>query len=259
MIIASAVQFKPRLARSSAEVRDNFRRCEGMIYNEVANLGSQIVVFPELAFTGYSFMSPDEAVVASEAWDGSTYRSMQEVAVSLNTYVAWGYIENDRGTLYNAATVIDPNGKAIVRHRKMNLWGNDFLWASPGRKTADVVQTEIGNLSVVICRDLRDKVPNNIPRLASDEPPVFPGMKPSIVAACVNLGKGGFPSTSWMDFAANNSCVLVVANRWGKEEGSIGFTQDFGHGGSAIIDTNWKVHVNGLKFDADCVVSTVLD
>ena len=256
MAILSAVQFRPRLASGPADVADNMRRAEPLIHRAAA-LGSQLVVFPELCMTGYSFLSRDEAGRVCEKPDGPTFRAMRGVALELKAYVAWGYVEyGEGGRLHNSSTMVDPRGNRITSCRKVNLWGNDFLWATPGEEAAEVVRTELGRTSIVVCRDLRDKVPQNIPRTASKEPPLFGGEAVDLVAACVNWGKGGFPSTSWMDFVANNACTLVVANRWGEERNG-SFSQDFGHGGSAVVEKDWTVHTGGLAFGEDCVVTAV--
>ena len=252
-MIISTIQFCPRLATSNADVMDNVRKCEPLLQKAWAT-GSELIVFPELCFTGYSFMSGEQAAKVCEKSNGPTFRAMQSTAIKLNAYIAWGYIESDGRKLYNSASLVSPSGVLISKSRKINLWSTDFLWATPGLEPAQIVETDLGFMSVVICRDLRDKIPSNIPRTAARTPSIFEGKKVDIVAACVNWGKGGFPSTSWMDFASDNGCVIAVANRWGKEEvGS--FTQDFGHGGSAIIEPNWTVHTGGLEFRMDCVVT----
>ena len=237
-----------------AEVGQNYRQCEPLIQH-VARLGSQFVVFPELCFTGYSFLSKDEAARVCEKQDGPTFRFMRGVAQELQAYVSWGYVETDGTNLYNSATLVDPSGIVLTAYRKVNLWGNDFLWATPGLESAPVVETEFGHTSIVVCRDLRNKIPQNIPRVASKSVPLFGGQKLDLVAASVNWGKSGYPSTSWMDFAADQHCILVIANRWGAESGSHGYEQDFGHGGSIIIEPNWKCHTDGINFNSDCVVT----
>jgi hypothetical protein len=60
-----------------------------------------------------------------------------------------------------------------------------------------------------------------------------------------------------MDFVANNGCTLVVANRWGEERNG-SFSQDFGHGGSAVVEKDWTVHTGGLAFGEDCVVTAAI-
>ena len=71
----------------------------------------------------------------------------------------------------------------------------------------------------------------------------------------MNWGKSGYPSPSWMDFVADNKTTLIVANRWGEEEGSNGYKQDFGQGGSIIIEPDWKCHTGGMIFNSNCVVT----
>jgi len=254
MSILSVVQFKPRLATNLADVGDNYRQCEPLI-QQAANLGSQFIVFPELCFTGYSFMNKEEASRVCEKQDGPTFRLMRGIAIELQAYVSWGYIESDGVDLYNSATLIGPNGNLLSGYRKVNLFSNDFLWATPGFTSAPVVQTEFGNTSIVVCRDLRNKIPSNIPRVASSVP-LFGDQKLDLVAACVNWGKSGYPATSWMDFVADNKCILLVSNRWGEEAGSHGYKQDFGHGGSIIIEPSWKCHTGGIQFGKNCLVSS---
>jgi len=203
-------------------------------------------------------MGPDEAIrVAEPAGEGPTARYMRRAAVELHAYISWGFVELLDGKLHNSASIAAPDGSLILTCRKINLWGNDFLWSKPGLEPPAVVQTDLGLVSVVVCRDVRDKIPDNIPRIATKGPPLFEGKRVDLVAMCVNWGKGGFPSTSWMEFVADNRCTAVIANRWGEEENGT-FSQDFGHGGSAIVEPDWTVHTNGLKFNADCVVSVAL-
>jgi len=221
-------------------------------------MGSQLIVCPELFATGYSFLNREQAGMVAERADGPTFRTMRAVAIELKAYVSWGYIEHDHGDLFNAATLVGPDGVLLSQYRKVNLWGNDFLWAKPGLNSAPIVQTELGRMSIVVCRDLRNKIPQNIPRTASKSVPLFDDQPIDIVAASVNWGKGGYPSTSWMDFAVDNGCTLVIANRWGEERNGK-FTQDFGQGGSIIIEKNWTCHTGGASFGEDCVVTGVIE
>lgn len=259
MSIISVIQYKPRMGFCAADVADNFRRCEDLVQT-AWSVGSELIVFPELCLTGYSFISGEAAISVSESWDGKTFKSMRGVATTLKSYVAWGYVESDGSRLYNSATIVSPDGSVVCRYRKLNLWGNDFLWASPGTDPPRVVSTDIGLMSLAICRDIRNVVPALVPRRASDDQgdsggPLYGRERPEIVAACVNWGDGGFPPVKLMDFVASNRCTLAVANRWGVEESSHGFSQDFGLGGSVIIEPDWKVHTSGLEFGKDCVVT----
>lgn len=258
MLLLSAVQFCPTLARNPAEVSNNIRQAESLI-KIAARLGSSMVVLPELAFTGYSFMDYDEACTVSELPEGRTFRAMSALANELGVFIAWGYVECESahsGKLYNAASLCGPEGQLITGYRKLNLWGNDFLWAQSGQQAAEIIDTPFGKVSLAICRDLRNKLPRVVPGLplgpAADRG-LFNGKHVDVVAAPANWGPGGFPSTTWMDFAAENQCVVVVANRWGVEKNA-DFEHNFGPGGSCVIDKSWKVHTSGMKFNKNCVV-----
>lgn len=239
----------PTMAFSRAEVTSNLRRSEALL-NQAGRLGAELIVMPELFATGYSFLSPEQAASVAEGREGPTFRFMAAAAVELEAYLAWGFLEADGSSLYNSSAMVGPDGKLVLASRKMNLWGNDFLWASPGRFPPPVVQTEIGMMSSVVCRDVRNHIPSNLPRNASNK--LFE-TQPDVVALHAAWGKGGFPATQWMDMAADVGCVLAVANRWGLEKNG-DFEQDFGQGGSIIIDRDWTTRTDGLAWGKDCVV-----
>lgn len=256
--ILSAIQFSPRLATCSADVSDNFRRAEPLM-DEAAKRRTSFLVFPELCMTGYTFLNRDQASAVAERFDGPTFDRMSSLARDIDSYVSWGYVEvGEDDRLYNSATMVNPDGEMVTSTRKINLYSTDFLWATPGIEPARVVDTEFGRTSIIICRDIRDQIPANIPRTASDRP-MFLGEKLQLVAACTNWGSGGgYPPTTFMDFVADNQCTMVVADRWGKEKNE-GLSSEFGSGKTVIISADWRVHTGGMIHGQDCVVSQALN
>jgi predicted amidohydrolase len=255
MLIASTIQFAPKLSFSAAEVKENIKKAVPLI-DAAGSQGSELIVLPELAFTGYCFTDPSEAFRVAERQDGYTYQVLKELAESYSAYIAYGFVEAIGDKLYNSCNVISPEGIIIDNYQKTNLWGCDFLWATSGNKAPRIIKTDFGTMSTVICRDIKASIPGNIPRLAAKNTPFFK-KTPNVIAACTNWGKGGFPSNTWMDFAANNQCHLIISNRYGIEKNS-GLEHDFGSGGSIIIEPSWKIHRNGLKFNQDCCVTASL-
>lgn len=259
MFIISTIQFRPNFATCQADVGNNYRMITPLL-NQAIQTGSELIVLPELCLTGYSFLSQEDAAKVAEPFDGKTFRVMRTFAIQANAYVSWGYLEYDPKTnkMYNSATMVSPEGEIVTKYRKINLWGNDHLWATPGSEIAPIVNTKFGETSIIICRDLRDKIPNFIQRFASEgDKKHYDGRQVDLVVASTNWGKGGFPSTTWMEFVAQNKCTLIVANRWGTEfNGS--FSNEFGQGGVAIIESDWKIHIDGIKFSQDCVVTAVI-
>ena len=72
-----------------------------------------LVVFPEMSFTGYNFANPAEALPLSVQQDsGLDFEFARSIARRLQAYVAFGYIEavehqTNQFVLYNSAGVID--------------------------------------------------------------------------------------------------------------------------------------------------------
>ena len=260
MFIISTVQFRPNLATCPADVGNNYRTLTPLL-DQAARTGSELIVLPELCLTGYSFLGQEDAAKVAEPFDGKTFRVMRAFAVQVNAYISWGYPEYDpkTGKMHNSGTMVAPDGEIVTRYRKINFWGSDYLWATPGSEIAPIVNTKFGETSIIICRDLRDKIPIYISRFATEGGKKhYEGRRVDLVAASTNWGKGGFPSSTWMEFTANNKCTLVVANRWGEEFGNHNFSNEFGQGGVVVIESDWKVHIDGIKFNQDCVVTAII-
>lgn len=225
---------------------------------QAAKAGARIVVLPELCTTGYSFMSAAETREFAEVLTDFRPNAnlpptgpcacpsmivMHRIAKASGAFIAWGLVEFDRGSghLYNSQVLMAPDG-TWASYRKVNLWGNDFLWAEAGRANPPVVPTPLGKIGLLVCRDVRDK---------SDKLDSFYEKGDAdIVVFSSNWGKGGFPAVHWMDFAKNNKAALIVANRYGEE-----VNNDFGLGGSCIVTPDGKVSVEGLQWGADCIVT----
>ncbi len=254
--ILAAVQSCPRFATSPADVTDNFRRAAPLL-KKAASLGASLVVMPELCLTGYSFLGEDEAAMVAEPADGPTFRAFRAFATSADCYVAYGFVEDSGTNLHNSAAVIAPTGELVLLSRKCFLAGTDYLWATPSKEEPPIVQTALGLMSAVVCRDLKNDHP------AKGEGGLFGGKRVELVAGLTNWGKGFFPSSKWVEFAQENACVLVVSNRWGSESNISAahgeHVAEFGQGGTAIIEPGGKVHIGGLIFGKDCVVAARLE
>lgn len=235
----AVTQFAPELRNKSI----NIQRMEDFCL-EAHMLGANLVVFPELATTGYAYLSEkaarEDAEVIGEK--GETFSRMLEVARETNMTLVWGMMEVDpkTGELHNSQVLLTPEGRWETA-RKLNSFGNDFLWATPGTKPPPIL-THLGHkIGLLICRDVRDK---------SDElDSIYSKGDASLVCFSANWGAGAFPANSWMSFVKNNNCWLAVSNRYGKEE-----NLDFGFGGIGIISPEGKVFCDGVRWGQDCMV-----
>jgi predicted amidohydrolase len=189
---------------------------------ERAAPGSDLVVLPEMATTGYVFASPEEIAPLAEAPDGRTFAALSPIARAHATFVVAGFVERGGdGRLYNSALVLDRDGALVFVYRKTLLFDLDWAWATPGDSGYRTFDTGRGAFGVGICMDLNDD------RFTA------------WVAGC-GARAIAFP-TNWLDQdhevwsywawrLAGARVALVAANTWG-EEGEVRF-----RGESAILD-----------------------
>ena len=134
----AAIQFAPTFG----DKHGNLRKLAKLVLDAAEN-GARLVVMPELATTGYSFMDEEEAAPHAEVITPSslTMTAMMALATSRNVHLVWGMVERDAGTgeLYNTQVYVDPTGY-FTSYRKVNLWGNDKIWAKPGRGNPPIIQ-----------------------------------------------------------------------------------------------------------------------
>lgn len=126
---------------------------------DAASAGSHLVVFPELANTGYfrfgdlDFIS--RYVGLAEPIPGPTTEALGAVARRLGLYVIVGLLEAHPripAGVYNAAALIGPNGRVLGVHRKVHL-GIDEKKVFFAGDRADVYRTDLGNLAMMVCYD----------------------------------------------------------------------------------------------------------
>lgn len=239
-MIVAAVQFCPVFKDFLGNIHTM-----GELAKQAAGQGAELIVFPEMATTGYSFMSEAEAQPFAEPMlveKGSSISldHMSNVAELTGAALVWGFIEKAGGALYNSQCFVTPEGQ-VTTYRKRNLWGNDYLWAAKGDINPSISMWKNFKVGLLICRDIRDK--NEV----TDE--IYEPGDADIVAFSSNFGDGGFPSGTWVDFAINNQVTLVVSNRYGQEANN-----NFGEGGICVITPQGKVHCDGLVWSQTSIV-----
>lgn len=243
----AAVQFQPKLR----DVEGNLRRGAELVV-QAAKAGATLIVLPELSTTGFSFMNAAEATpFAEELIDSGRpgsgpSRSMQvygTLAQKLGVTIVWGVMEKNTGAgkLYNSQVLISPDGSWIF-YRKINKWGNDYLWATSGESNPPIHMVEGKKVGLLICRDVRD-------RYDDDWKDFYEKGDADIVCLSANWGDGGFPAVGWIDFAKDNNVILVVSNRYGQEENN-----NFGEGGVCVVFPDERVACEGLRWSEDCIV-----
>ena len=237
----AAVQFCPVFK----DIQSNINTMEGLVA-EAAKKGAELIVLPELATCGYSFLSNSEArpfCEGLESQSSPSIKAMTEASNGLGVAIAWGFIERGLGgeDLHNAQGLVLPGQGLAAKYHKNNLWGNDHLWGTAGTLSPPIVTWKSKKVGLLICRDIRDR--------SESDKDFYEAGDADVIAFSANFGKGGFLASAWMSFVKDNKIPLVVSNRYGLEENN-----DFGQGGVCIIHPSGKVDCDGLKWNAPCIV-----
>lgn len=251
MLIA-AVQFTP----IHKNVRSNLNRMVSLVEEAVAR-NAELIVFPELATTGYTFFSKGEAEPYAEILQYPKHPDMQNrpsslqifraLALKYKIYIVWGTMEKSAatGALFNSQVMVCPDG-TFETYAKINSFGSDWCWTTSGRANPpirkELFKGKEYKIGLLICRDIRDK-------FDSEWNDFYAPGDADIVCLSTAWGKSAFPATAWMDFVKSNKTALIVSNRCGVE-----IPHEFGYGGVCIINKDLTVQLEGLKFGVDCIV-----
>ncbi len=202
------------------------------LLDDAHRANADLVVFPECAWPAYALTSRAAYAAARAAGlpapaDFLTHLAGRARALGL--YICAGYVEERGAALYNAASLIAPQGDILLTHRKCFLWDFDHDYFTPG-DTLAVCATPLGRIGVMICADAR--LPEIPATLVARGAQLL--VQPT---AWVNAGTSAQPWNPQPDFlipsrAAELGVTIAAASKWGTE-GNTEFV-----GSSLICDTD---------------------
>lgn len=141
--------------------------------NEIVSKGDvDLVIFPELAVTGYECSDLYESL-AEGFPEGDSIKRFCEQARKHGIHIVFGFIEkaekDGRPVLYNSAAMIDDRGNALGCYRKSHLVdGEETKYFEKGTEYK-VFDTSIGKIGIVICWDMAYPEPARILALKGAE------------------------------------------------------------------------------------------
>ncbi len=213
---ASVVQFDA----AWLDPKVNANRMVEFVATEAGEHGADLVVFPELATTGYIEPHTDADFArrlhtASETVPGPTTEALAEEAARSKCHVMFGVSRTDDtipGLLYNSAVFLGPDGNIIGVHDKVHACLEEKNYYVAGN-TMDVYETALGTIAMEICYDVR------FPELARIQALQGAEVIVSIWSSFVQPGK--VPSSSIIDRCATrameNALFFLGCNRSGRE------------------------------------------
>ncbi len=123
------------------------RACE--MVERAGRQGCSIVVLPECLDLGWTWPGAREK---AQPIPGGHSGRLCSAAREASVYVVAGLVERSRDRLYNAAVLISPQGRILLKHRKINeLEIAHGLYATGDRLL--VARTALGVIGVNICAD----------------------------------------------------------------------------------------------------------
>lgn len=137
--------------------------------DKAADEGADLVVFPELAYSGY-FCPSYQMQQCAEKQDGPFVQAMRKKAKDRGIHIIAGYPEAGPipGKLYNSCIFVDDEGNVIENMRKVYAWGQEKLIFAEGRRYP-VVNTKFGKVGMLICYDVEYPEPARIEALKGAE------------------------------------------------------------------------------------------
>jgi predicted amidohydrolase len=223
----ACVQFAPVFGNLDANTES--------IVNHIDQIDADVIVFPELATSGYFHLGHDEVTRIAEPLAGPTTQRVIDAATRSGKVVVCGFAERDGEMMYNAALIA---GKGIAQprvYRKTHLFYKETLGFTPGNSGFFTVYIEHLDctIGIMICYDWR--FPESARALALQGADLI--VCPSNLVT--HIWRMAMPVRAF-----ENKVYLAVANRTGSEHNAgedvsfNGQTAIYGYNGNVLSDAS---------------------
>jgi len=138
-------QYRPLFGK----VRHNLDK----VVQALTKVEADLVVLPELAFTGYCFRDREETRVLAEDPDTSTtVDALRALCRRRGFHLVTGFAERRADKCFNSALLVPPRG-ALRIYRKLHLFNDEKLWFDPGDTDLEVYEIGRARIGMMICFD----------------------------------------------------------------------------------------------------------
>lgn len=176
---------------------------------------TDLIVFPELAVTGYELGLRSTEV--AQRVPGPASNLLAQRAADYGTHIVFGLVSKEKveSILHNTAVLLGPDGELIGQYRKLHLPAEERLAFRPGFRLP-VFETAIGQIGVLLGWDLA--FPEVARCLTLDGA--------DLLCVCANWGHAPAQDSAlvfeeWRTYvharALENALYVVAANRTGEE------------------------------------------
>ena len=196
-----------------------------------------LVVMPELVYTGYVFRNRREAVKIASKYGGVVVGHLEKISDRYSAVIVAGAPELDGDKVYNSAYIAYKGG-IVDTYRKLHLFYKEKEWFDPGDKPLDVYDFNGFRLGVMICFDWRFPEVARILSLKSADVIAHPSNLVFDYAYTVALAR-----------AVENKVYVITSNRVGTDNRA-GLRIRF-KGMSQIVSPDMEILYRGRKYRED--------
>jgi NAD+ synthase (glutamine-hydrolysing) len=211
---------------------------------EARERGAELVLFPELALTGY----PPEDLLLKEHFLQATAETLEAIARDVHGIVAMVGFPERADDVYNSLAVIaEGEVKGVYRKTELPNYGvfdeQRYFQAGAGGMVLDLADARSG---LTICEDIWTPGPP-----ASDEALAGASLIVNASASPYHAGKGLERERMLIQRARDNLCAIAFCNMVGGQDELVF------DGHSLVIDHEGTVLARGPQFEEALVVATV--
>jgi len=201
-------QFRPAFGR----VHLNRKK----VIEKLSTVEADLLVLPELAFTGYNFRDRTEIFPLAENPAASpTIDALAKLCLQKNFFIVSGFAEKQDVLLYNSAVLIGPNGR-IHTYRKIQLFFREKDIFTPGDIPLQLQEIKGVRIGMMICFDwIFPEISRSLALQGAD-----------IICHPSNLVLS-YCQSAMFTRCLENHVFAITANRFGTEkrpDGSLTFT-----------------------------------
>ena len=214
------------------------------VQDSLSGVKADLIVLPELAFSGYYFEDRNELNgLAEDISDSVTINALSKLCKSNNIYIVTGFAEREGNHLYNSALLIGPSG-LVSTYRKIHLFNTEKEYFDPGNIPLKPINVNGAKLGLMICYDW--VFPEVVRSLAIQGVEIICHPSNLVLSYC---------QKTMMSRCIENSVYAITANRIGTEirpRGELTFT-----GQSQIVNTKGEVLVCSKENNDELVIQEI--
>ncbi|MEJ2656931.1 MAG: nitrilase-related carbon-nitrogen hydrolase [Desulfobacterales bacterium] len=138
-------QFEPKFGEAEVNL--------AKVLSALCNVDADLIVLPELAFTGYYFQDRLELMsMAEDPETSATVEGLTRLCRDRDFFLVTGFAEKCADKIFNSALLIGPQG-ILHTYRKLHLFNTEKDYFDPGDTPLETVDVRDAKIGMMVCFD----------------------------------------------------------------------------------------------------------